>query len=66
MPTAVRRRNSLDRRLSVSLEQRQHDALVKIADKRSLPLAWVVRHACQRLIEEEEAGQLRLPLLDAE
>jgi hypothetical protein len=62
MPVARKRRRPLESRLSVSLRQEQHDALDEIAEANHVTAAWVVRLACDKLIEEYHSGQLTLPI----
>jgi hypothetical protein len=62
MPGARKRRRPLEARLSVSLRQEQHDALDEIAEANHATAAWVVRLACDKLIEEYHSGQLSLPI----
>ncbi len=62
MPEARKRRRSLETRLSVSLRQEQHDALEEIAEANHVTAAWVVRLACDQLIDDYRSGQLTLPI----
>jgi len=62
MPEVRKRRRSLETRLSVSLRQEQHDALEEIAEANHVTTAWVVRLACDQLIDDYRSGQLTLPI----
>ncbi|MFC7477945.1 ribbon-helix-helix domain-containing protein [Dankookia sp. GCM10030260] len=48
-------------RVSVTLSREQHAELERIARKHGMKVAWVVRRAAERLIEQENGGPL-LPL----
>ena len=41
-------------RLSVSLSSEQHAALLEIARKNKVSIAWVVREAIERLLHDEQ------------
>ncbi len=47
-------------RVTVSLEPGQRDALETIAARNHTSIAFVVRYALRKFIEDETAGQLRL------
>ena len=49
-------------RTSVSLSKEQHLGLSAIAKKLDVSIAWVIRHAVQRYLEENEDLQLQLPI----
>jgi len=48
-------------RVTTTLTKRQHDRLERIAEKNRVKVAWVVRRAVERLLEQAEGGPL-LPL----
>jgi predicted DNA-binding ribbon-helix-helix protein len=48
-------------RVSVTLSKSQHDELARIARKQGMTVAWLVRRAAERLIEQENGGPM-LPL----
>lgn len=48
-------------RVTTTLTTSQHDALERIAAQNGVKVAWVVRRAVERLIEQAEGGPL-LPL----
>jgi hypothetical protein len=48
-------------RVTTTLTKEQHDAIEHIANQNHVKLAWVVRQAVERLIEQAEGGPL-LPL----
>ena len=47
-------------RVTVTLRPGQREALQRIADTNEVKLAFVVRYALKKFIEETERGQLRL------
>ncbi len=49
-------------RLTITLGQGQHEALQAIADRNHTKLAFIVRYALDRFIEEHRQKQLRLDL----
>jgi hypothetical protein len=49
----------------VSLRQEQHDALEEIAEANHVTASWVVRLACDKLIDDYNSGQLKLPIYEA-
>ena len=49
-------------RLTLTLGQGQREALVAIADRNHTTLAFIVRYALDRFIEEHRQKQLRLEL----
>ena len=49
-------------RLTVTLGQGQREALEAIADRNHTKLAFIVRYALDRFIEEQRQKQLRLDL----
>lgn len=49
-------------RQSISFTQEQHDALMNLAEKNHVSICWVVRFACDRLIENHRDHQLLLDL----
>lgn len=61
---ARKRRKHLESRLSVSLRQEQHDALEEIAEANHVTASWVVRLACDKLIDDYNSGQLKLPIYE--
>ena len=48
-------------RVSVTFSRAQHSELERIARKHGMKVAWVVRRAAERLIEQENGGPM-LPL----
>ena len=48
-------------RVTTTLTRRQHEALDQLAKKNGVKVAWLMRRAVERLIEEAEGGPL-LPL----
>ena len=44
------------------MRQEQHDALEQIAEENNVTAAWVVRLACDKLIDDYNTGQLKLPI----
>jgi hypothetical protein len=48
-------------RVTTTLTKGQHDAIEHIANRNHVKVAWVVRQAVERLIEQAEGGPL-LPL----
>ena len=48
-------------RVSVTFSHAQHSELARIARKHGMTVAWLVRRAAERLIEQENGGPL-LPL----
>lgn len=48
-------------RVSVTLSRAQHAELARIAKKHGMTVAWLVRRAAERLIEQENGGPM-LPL----
>ncbi|MCQ4161265.1 ribbon-helix-helix domain-containing protein [Roseomonas sp. GC11] len=48
--------------MSVTLSKSQHDELARIARKQGMTVAWLVRRAAERLIEQENGGPM-LPLM---
>lgn len=49
-------------RLTITLGRGQREALQAIADRNNTKLAFIVRYALDRLIEEQRQKQLRLDL----
>ena len=49
-------------RLTITLGQGQREALIAIADRNHTTLAFIVRYALDRFIEEHRQKQLRLDL----
>lgn len=47
-------------RITATLTQDQHEALVNLAEKNKVSIAWLVRQAIDRMIDEAEGGP-RLP-----
>lgn len=47
-------------RVSATLPSNHYEALVSLAEKKKVSLAWLVRHAVERLLEETDGGP-RLP-----
>ena len=48
-------------RVSVTFSRGQHSELARIAKKHGMTVAWLVRRAAERLIEQENGGPM-LPL----
>lgn len=48
-------------RVTTTLTKAQHNAVERIADQNHVKVAWVIRQAVERLIEQAEGGPL-LPL----
>jgi hypothetical protein len=48
-------------RVTTTLTKAQHDAIEQIANQNRVKVAWVIRQAVERLIEQAEGGPL-LPL----
>lgn len=48
-------------RVTATLTKQQHAEMARIARKYGMTTAWLVRRACERLIEQENGGPL-LPL----
>jgi len=53
-------------RLSVSLESALHTRLERIANRNRVSIAWVIRYACEKLLQDAELSQLKLPFTDEE
>jgi len=49
-------------RLTITLGEGQREALMAIADRNHTTLAFIVRYALERFIEEQRQKQLRLEL----
>lgn len=47
-------------RVSATLPSNHYEALVSLAEKKKVSLAWLVRHAVEKLLEEADGGP-RLP-----
>lgn len=45
-------------RVTTTLTKSQHDALERLARKNGVKIAWLVRRAVERLIEQAEGGPL--------
>ena len=58
------KKTSIDKlpRLTITLGQGQREALQAIADRNHTNLAFIVRYALDRFIEEQRQKQLRLDL----
>jgi len=48
-------------RQSISFTKEQHAAIAEIAEKYNVSFCWVVRHACDLLVQETNTN--RLPLI---
>ncbi|MCK9821581.1 MULTISPECIES: CopG family transcriptional regulator [Acetobacteraceae] len=48
-------------RVTATLTKQQHAEMTRLARKYGMTTAWLVRRACERLIEQENGGPL-LPL----
>ena len=49
-------------RISVSLSERDHVALTKLAERHDVSISWAARQALAEFIEKYEDTQARLPL----
>lgn len=56
MPQTSRKKTTpkASHRLSVSLTEEQHTELLEIAEKNKVSVAWVVREAIERLLQDEQ------------
>ncbi|MGH6679564.1 MAG: hypothetical protein ACREDL_11705 [Bradyrhizobium sp.] len=50
-------------RVTASLTREQHRVLRALADKHKISVAWLVRYAVSRLVEQADAIQLPLDLV---
>ena len=55
--------SQIKKRLSISLEPRNHAALESLAAAHDVSVAWLARRAISEFIERQEQGQQELPLL---
>lgn len=58
----ARRGKKLATRVTVSVDERDYDQLVALADDHRVSLAWLVRYAVADLLERHRQHQLELPL----
>lgn len=54
----------LEHRQSVNLTPGLHAALEQIAQQNQRPVAWIIRYACERLVQEHPRGLLISDLPD--
>ena len=56
------RRGKLATRVTVSVDDRDYEQLVALAEEHNVSLAWLVRYAVKDLLERYRQDQLELPL----
>ena len=56
------RRGKLATRVTVSVDERDYEQLVALADEHRVSLAWLVRYAVGDFLERYRQHQLELPL----
>jgi len=56
------RETKLATRITVTLDNRDHEQLSKLAEKYRVSLAWLVRYAVSDLLDRHRQDQLQLPL----
>lgn len=56
------RRGKLATRVTVSVDDRDYEQLVALADEHRVSLAWLVRYAVKDFLERYRQDQLELPL----
>lgn len=56
------RRGKLATRITVSVDERDYEQLVALADEHRVSLAWLVRYATADFLERYRQNQLELPL----
>lgn len=56
------RRGKLATRVTVSVDERDYEQLVALADEHRVSLAWLVRYAVSDFLERYRQDQLELPL----
>jgi Ribbon-helix-helix protein, copG family len=56
------RRGKLATRVTVSVDERDYEQLVALADEHRVSLAWLVRYAVTDFLERYRQDQLELPL----
>jgi hypothetical protein len=59
---ARREKSKLATRVTVSVDERDHEQLVALADEHRVSLAWLVRYAVADFLERYRQDQLELPL----
>ena len=59
---ARRGKSKLATRVTVSVDERDYEQLVALADERQVSLAWLVRYAVSDFLERYRQDQLELPL----
>lgn len=63
MPSARKRHiGDSDPRITVSLSQRDHDAMSALAKQLDVSLSWLVRRATADFLQRHASGELQLPL----
>lgn len=58
----ARRGQKLATRVTVSIDERDYEQLVSLADEHRVSLAWLVRYAVSDFLERYRQDQLELPL----
>jgi len=58
----ARRGQRLATRITVSVDERDYEQLVALADEHRVSLAWLVRYAVGDFLERYRQDQLQLPL----
>ena len=56
------RRGKLATRVTVSVDDRDYEQLVALAEEHNVSLAWLVRYAVKDFLERYRQDQLELPL----
>ena len=59
---ARREKSKLATRVTVSVDERDYEQLVALADEHRVSLAWLVRYAVTDFLERYRQDQLELPL----
>jgi hypothetical protein len=59
---ARREKSKLATRVTVSVDERDYEQLVALADEHRVSLAWLVRYAVADFLERYRQDQLELPL----
>ena len=62
MNQSARQTNRKAHRITVSLSERDHAALVELAAKHDVSISWLARRAVSEFISNNEHGQTQLPL----
>jgi hypothetical protein len=58
----ARRGKKLATRVTVSVDERDYEQLLALAEQHRVSLAWLVRYAVSELLERHRHDQLQLPL----